>query len=75
MLAARRGELLGLAGVVGVGEGERDGETCIVVLVEPTCPELPAELDGYPVAAVESGPLTALSLDSDGRDSAVSRRQ
>ena len=61
MLAAHRGELLGLSGVVGVGEGERDGRPCVVVLVESSGPELPAELDGYPVSVIESGPVTALS--------------
>jgi hypothetical protein len=61
VLAAHRGELLGLSGVVGVGEGELDGEPCVVVLVEPPRPELPAELEGYPVSVIESGPVTALS--------------
>ncbi len=34
MLAAHRGELLARTGVVGVGEGEEQGEPCVVVLVE-----------------------------------------
>jgi hypothetical protein len=59
VLAAHRGELLSLPGVAGVGEGEQDGDPCIVVFVERQV-ELPAELGGYPVSARQSGPISAL---------------
>lgn len=58
MLAARRGELLSLPGVTGVGQGERDRGPCIVVFVELPV-ELPPELDGYPVSTVQTGPISA----------------
>jgi hypothetical protein len=60
VLAAHRGELLALPGVVGVGEGEERGEPCVVVLVDGAV-ELPTELDGYRVVARGSGPLRARS--------------
>ncbi len=59
VLAVHRGELLAIPGVVGVGRGERDGEPCIVVLVERAA-ELPSELDGYAVSVIRSGPITAI---------------
>ena len=60
MLAAHRGELLALGGVVGVGEGDDAEEPCVVVLVDGAV-DLPAEVDGYRVVVRESGPFTALS--------------
>jgi hypothetical protein len=60
VLAAHRGELLSLPGVLGVGQGERDGEPCVVVLVERAL-QLPGELDGYPVSVITTGSITALS--------------
>ncbi len=59
MLAAHRGELLSIRGVVAVGVGERGGEACITVLVERPV-NLPSELCGYAVSIVETGPITPI---------------
>lgn len=60
MLAAHRGELLSIPGVVGIGRGEDGGKACIRVLVEFRPLEIPSELDGYAVSVIESGPITPI---------------
>ena len=51
--------LAALPGVIGVGEGERDGQACVLVLVrdETTRPGLPEQLCGYPVRVEVTGTL------------------
>lgn len=55
--------LTGVAGVVGVAEGEREGRPCILVLVtraegiEPGA--LPSEIEGFPVDIRETGAIRA----------------
>lgn len=56
--------LLALPGVVGVAVGKRRGAPCIQVLVAKKTVALrrriPADLEGYPVVILETGPLRAL---------------
>jgi hypothetical protein len=49
-----------IEGVVGVAQGERDGETVVEVFVRDKAAgkRLPRELDGYPVVPVVSGEFT-----------------
>ena len=63
MLAAHRDRLLSLPGVVGIGRGEQDGQPCVLVFVEYPA-GLPAELEGYPVSAAESGPVDAFTREA-----------
>ena len=55
--------LLAMPGVVGVGEGARDGAPCVVVMVAVATPDLrrqlPATLDDVPVQVVETGTIEA----------------
>ena len=50
-----------LEGVVGVAQGEREGQTVVEVFVRDrkAAKNLPDELDGYPVVAVVSGEFTS----------------
>ena len=50
-----------LEGVVGVAQGEREGQTVVEVFVRDrkAAKGLPDELDGYPVVAVVSGEFTS----------------
>jgi hypothetical protein len=54
-------ELLEISGVVGVAEGERDGQPVVQILVERRTPgllaRLPATLDGHPVVVIETGEI------------------
>ena len=56
--------LMALPGVLGVGEGRRDGVPCIVLLVTAASPEilaaLPESLEGYPVEVEAVGEIRAL---------------
>jgi hypothetical protein len=57
--------LLAIDGVAGVYEGTLpDGRVCIHVAVAARSPDLarqlPAEIDGYPVSIVETGPIGPL---------------
>lgn len=57
--------LLATEGVVGLYSGKlEDGRTCVRVAVAVRTPEvearIPAELDGYPVLIVETGPIVPL---------------
>ncbi len=62
-------ELLSLPGVVGTAQGLCDGKPCVKVYVNAKTPELqrniPAELEGYPVAVEETGELRPLEGRSD----------
>jgi len=64
VLAAHTPELMALPGVVGTGEGARDGAPVIVVMVERRTPALvariPATLEGWPVVIEVTGPLHAM---------------
>ena len=56
--------LMALPGVVGTGQGQRDGEACIRVFVVKRTPallqQIPSALDGYPVVVDETGVIRAL---------------
>ena len=56
--------LMALPGVNGVAQGEKNGETCVLVLVVELTDELralvPDDLDGYPVVITETGEIKAL---------------
>ena len=57
-------ELMGLPGVVGTGEGRRDGKPCVAVFVTRKTPtvvvRIPSELGGYPVEVEKTGEFGAL---------------
>ena len=63
VLAEAVDRFMRLPGVVGVGQGECDGSPCIQVLVAESTPELlkriPPDIEGYPVAVVETGEFRA----------------
>ena len=56
--------LMSLTGVVGTGQGLRDGSPCITVFVIRKTPELerkiPRELEGFPVKIEDTGRVDAL---------------
>lgn len=56
--------LMALEGVVGTGQGQRDGKPCIHVYVLKKTPELlaqiPSTLEGYAVEVQETGVIRAL---------------
>jgi len=56
--------LMSLAGVVGVAQGEHEGQPCIVVLVARESAELlgsiPSTIEGYPVQVKVTGEIQAL---------------
>ena len=56
--------LMAIPGVVGIGQGEYDGNPCIKVFVTEKNPELlrqiPENLGGYPVMLEETGKFHAL---------------
>ena len=60
-------KLMSLPGVVGTGQGERDGKPCISVFVVKASPEIlkniPPELRGYPVDVRETGEFKALGAE------------
>lgn len=51
----------GLPGVVAVGQGRRNGEDCIEVLVSDpdAARRIPPRFQGYPVHVEHSGPIQA----------------
>jgi hypothetical protein len=59
---ARR--IVSIPGVVGIAEGESEGEPCIKVYVARKTPELmsqiPSSLEGYAVRVEETGEFRAL---------------
>lgn len=63
VLGELTGRLTSLPGVVGTAEGLCDGRPCIKVFVTEKTPELlrqiPAAVEGYPVAVEETGELRA----------------
>ena len=67
VLAEAADSLMVLPGVVGVGQGECKGSPCIQVLVAESTPELlkriPPEIEGYPVAVLETGEFRALGAE------------
>jgi len=56
--------LMAIPGVVGTGEGARDGKAVILVLISRKTPQIehqvPREIEGYPVVLQETGPVRAL---------------
>ena len=64
VLQEHAGELISLAGVVGVAQGLDDGKPCIKVLVIEKTAELeqkiPKVLQGYPVVVEQTGEIRAL---------------
>lgn len=63
VLARHTDRLMGLPGVVGVGEGERAGTPVVLVMVSQLSAELeaalPTDLDGHPVVVDVTGEITA----------------
>lgn len=63
VLHANRDFLMGLPGVVGIGEGRCGGVPCIRVIVTEISTELtrrlPRTISGYPLEVDESGPIQA----------------
>lgn len=63
VLERHTGRLLAMPGVVGVGEGARDGRPTVHVLVVRRTPELmrelPDSLEGYAVVVEETGVIRA----------------
>ena len=68
VIADHAGRLLGLPGVVGVGETRCDDAPCVLVLVAAHAPDLeaalPATLEGYAVRVEVSGEFRALDIES-----------
>ena len=64
VLAAHTPELMALPGVVGTGEGARDGAPVVIVMVERRTSALtariPAVLEGWPVVIEVTGSLRAM---------------
>ena len=63
VLARHTDSLMMIPGVVGVGQGEVDGNPSVQVFVVEASAELrrrlPSRLEGYPVQVVESGVIRA----------------
>lgn len=63
VLAVHGDELMSIPGVVGTGEGAREGKPCILVFVEQLNPGLqesiPSELKGFDVVIQEVGDVHA----------------
>lgn len=63
ILQERAGEIMGLPGVVGVGEGLSGQDPCIVVMVSESSPELaealPTQLESFPVVLRVTGEFRA----------------
>lgn len=61
------GDLMSLAGVVGVAQGEHEGQPCVVVLVTEESAELlgsiPSTVEGYRVLVKVTGEITALDCE------------
>jgi len=56
-------ELMALPGVIGTGEGAKDGKPVILVIVAAGSnagSRIPHEIEGYPVVLQETGPVRAL---------------
>ena len=56
-------DLLDIDGVVGIGEGRKGDQDCVVVFVDALTPELvrklPKDIQGVPVDVRDSGPVMA----------------
>ena len=65
MLNEHSSILMGLPGVVGIGQGEFNGEPCIKIFIAKKSPELleqiPELLGGYRVIVEETGEFRALN--------------
>jgi hypothetical protein len=65
VLRSHTPELLEIPGVVGTGEGMRDGRSVFLVLVERDTPELrariPSEIEGFAVSIQVTGEIRKLS--------------
>ena len=53
-----------MEGVIGTGEGEKNGKPCVLILVKKKTPglmkQLPKSVEGYPVVLKEVGAVKAL---------------
>ena len=60
-------DLMSLANVVGVAQGEHEGQPCIMVLVVEESAELlrsiPSTIEGYPVQVKVTGEIRALDCE------------
>lgn len=71
----KRGVILKKANVVGIGEGEKNGKPCVVVLVEQKLPlselksidVVPTSINNHPTDVIEVGKLKALSTSPSER--------
>lgn len=63
VLAEKSSEWMKIEGVVGVGQGEREGKPCLLVLVSRPLGDyadvLPESVDGYAVITEETDPIRA----------------
>jgi hypothetical protein len=61
--AEHQKRLTAIPGVVGMGQGLKEGKPCFRVYVTKLTPELsakiPATIEGYPVVVKETGPIKA----------------
>jgi hypothetical protein len=68
VLNAHTVDLMRIPGVVGTGEGAREGAPVILVFVDRVTPELraavPSQIEGYAVELRATGRVTALDGDS-----------
>jgi hypothetical protein len=64
LLATHTLRLMAIPGVVGIAQGEVNGEPCVVVYVKKNDAaiqrSIPAQLEGYPVRIEESGDIGPL---------------
>jgi hypothetical protein len=71
VLKSHTPELMALPGVVGTGEGERDGRPVILVLVARRSEELlakvPSRIEGYPVEIRVVGEVRKLGGEEGAR--------
>jgi len=57
-------ELMAIPGVIGTGQGAKEGRPVILVIVRTgsgASGRIPHEIEGYPVVLQETGPVRALN--------------
>lgn len=64
VLESHKSQWMNTSGVIGVGEGRKDGKPAIMILVDTLTPELrsslPETVEGYSVIIEETGTVRAL---------------